>query len=37
MHLLGSARQAAGIGNGGDQPQVGEIVAHGFVHNECLL
>jgi drug/metabolite transporter (DMT)-like permease len=37
MHRLGGAGQAAGIGNRGDQPQVGEIVAHGFVHNECLL
>jgi hypothetical protein len=37
MHQLGGTGQAAGIGDGGNQPQVGEIVAHGFVQNECSL
>ena len=37
MHLFGGTGQAAGIGDGGDKPQVREVVAHGFVHNECLL
>jgi hypothetical protein len=34
---LAGTGQAAAVGNGGDEPQVGEVVMHGFVHNECLL
>jgi hypothetical protein len=29
--------QAAAVGNRGNEPQIGQVVIHGFVHNECWL
>ena len=37
MHLGRRPRQAATVGNGGNESKVGQVVAHGFVHIECLL
>lgn len=37
MDASSSTSQATAIGNGGNKPQVGEIVIHGFAHNERWL
>ena len=37
MDAAGGAGQAAAIGNGGHQAQIGKVVMHGFVHNERRL
>lgn len=37
MNALGGAGQAAAIGDGGNEAQVGQVVMHAFVHIECLL
>ena len=37
MHRLGGTRQTAAVGNGGDEAQVRQVIAQGFVSIECLL
>ena len=37
VHVLGGAGQAAAVGNGGDEAQVRQVIALGFVSIECLL
>ncbi len=37
MDARGSTGQTATFGNRSDEPQIGKIVVHGFVQNECLV